>query len=33
LVLDTRPSVAGTAWVFLVQFELDRTDRPTLWAP
>jgi hypothetical protein len=32
-LLDTRPSVAGTAWAFLVRFELDRSDRPTLWAP
>ncbi|HEV3189677.1 MAG TPA: hypothetical protein VGY54_04225 [Polyangiaceae bacterium] len=33
LLLDTHPSVAGTAWAFLVQFELARSDRPTLWAP
>ena len=33
-VLDTRPSVAGTAWVALVRFELDRPPgSPTLWAP
>ena len=33
-VLDTLPSVAGTAWAALVRFELDRpTDRPTLWTP
>jgi hypothetical protein len=32
-VLDTRPSIAGTAWTLLVRFELDRADKPTLWAP
>jgi hypothetical protein len=32
-VLDTRPSIAGTAWDLLVRFELDRADKPTLWAP
>ena len=31
---DTDPSVAGTAWVELVRFELSRAgDRPTLWVP
>jgi hypothetical protein len=31
---DTDPSVAGTAWVELVRFELARPpDRPTLWVP
>jgi hypothetical protein len=31
---DTDPSVAGTAWVELVRFELARSnDRPTLWVP
>jgi hypothetical protein len=30
--LDARPSVAATAWVALVRFELDRRpDQPTLW--
>jgi hypothetical protein len=34
LLLDTRPSIAGTAWVALVRFELDRPlGSPTLWAP
>jgi hypothetical protein len=33
-LFDVRPSVAGTAWVALVRFELDRpVGRPTLWAP
>jgi hypothetical protein len=33
-VLDTQPSVAATAWVALVRFELDRPlGSPTLWAP
>lgn len=33
-VFDTRPSVAGTAWVELLRFELARDPtRPTLWAP
>lgn len=33
-VFDTKPSIAGTAWVELVRFELARTpDRPTFWAP
>ncbi|MBV9948573.1 MAG: hypothetical protein JOZ69_17115 [Myxococcales bacterium] len=33
-VLDTRPSIGGTAWVALVRFELDRPpSKPTLWAP
>lgn len=33
-VFDTRPSIAGTAWVELVRFELGRPpDKPTLWAP
>jgi hypothetical protein len=31
-VFDTRPSIAGTAWVELVRFELGRS-RPALWAP
>lgn len=32
--LDTRPSLAGTAWVELVRYELARgPDRPTLWIP
>jgi hypothetical protein len=31
---DRAPSLAGTAWVELVRFELERPrDRPTLWAP
>jgi hypothetical protein len=31
-ILDTRPSIAGTAWVELVRFELSRPKgRPTLW--
>jgi hypothetical protein len=31
---DTDPSVAGTAWVELVRFELARDgNRPTLWVP
>jgi hypothetical protein len=30
--LDTLPSVAGTAWVALIRFELERpAGRPTLW--
>jgi hypothetical protein len=30
--LDMRPSIAGTAWVELVRFELDRPPgKPTLW--
>ncbi len=30
--LDTSPSIAGTAWVALVRFELDRpAAQPTLW--
>lgn len=33
-VFDTRPSVAGTAWVELVRFELGRApDHPTFWVP
>jgi len=33
-VFDTKPSIAGTAWVELVRFELRRSpDRPTFWAP
>lgn len=33
-LLDVKPSVAATAWVELVRFELDRPPgRPTLWAP
>ncbi len=33
-VFDTRPSVAGTAWVELVRFELGRSpERPTFWVP
>jgi hypothetical protein len=33
-VLDREPSIAGTAWVELVRFELARTvARATLWAP
>jgi hypothetical protein len=33
-VFDTRPSVAGTAWVELVRFELGRTpERATFWVP
>ncbi len=33
-VFDTGPSVAGTAWVELVRFELGRApEQPTLWAP
>ena len=32
--LDREPSVAGTAWVELVRFDLDRAvERQTLWAP
>jgi hypothetical protein len=32
LVFDMHPSVAGTAWVSLVRFELGRPDdQPTLW--
>jgi hypothetical protein len=32
--LDTDPSVAGTAWVELVRFEILRSaDQPTLWVP
>lgn len=31
---DTKPSIAGTAWVDLVRFELGRPpNKPTLWAP
>jgi hypothetical protein len=33
-LLDTRPSIAGTAWVALVRFELQRPPgMPTLWVP
>jgi hypothetical protein len=33
-VFDTHPSVAGTAWVELVRFELGRSpERPTFWVP
>jgi hypothetical protein len=33
-LLDTRPGIAGTAWVELVRFELDRPPgKPTLWTP
>ncbi len=33
-VFDTRPSVAGTAWVELVRFELGRSpQQPTFWVP
>lgn len=33
-VFDTRPSVAGTAWVELVRFELGRApEHPTFWVP
>ncbi|MDB5219294.1 MAG: hypothetical protein JWO86_7221, partial [Myxococcaceae bacterium] len=33
-LFDTRPSVAGTAWVELVRFELRRApDHPTFWVP
>lgn len=33
-LFDRAPSIAGTAWVELVRFELDRpTDQPTLWVP
>jgi hypothetical protein len=33
-LLDTQPSIAATAWVALVRFELDRPRAsPTLWAP
>ncbi|MBX3197961.1 MAG: hypothetical protein KF894_07425 [Labilithrix sp.] len=33
-VFDTRPSIAGTAWIELVRFELERPrDKPTFWAP
>lgn len=33
-VFDTRPSIAGTAWVELVRFELARPPgHPTFWAP
>ncbi|HVJ89356.1 MAG TPA: hypothetical protein VM580_06095, partial [Labilithrix sp.] len=33
-VFDTGPSVAGTAWVELMRFELERTpDHPTFWVP
>lgn len=33
-VFDTKPSVAGTAWVELVRFELERSpDKPTFWVP
>jgi hypothetical protein len=33
-LLDTLPSIAATAWVVLVRFELDRpAASPTLWAP
>ncbi|MCW5833241.1 MAG: hypothetical protein KIS78_12645 [Labilithrix sp.] len=33
-VFDTRPSVAGTAWIELVRFELERPrGAPTFWAP
>jgi hypothetical protein len=32
-VLDRKPSIAGTAWVELVRFELERPpSQPTLWA-
>ena len=32
LTFDTAPSIAGTAWVALVRFELERpAGRPTLW--
>jgi hypothetical protein len=33
-LFDTRPSIAGTAWVELVRFELGRApEHPTFWAP
>jgi hypothetical protein len=33
-VFDKKPSIAGTAWVELVRFELGRpVDRPAFWAP
>lgn len=33
-LFDTRPSIAGTAWVELVRFELGRPKgQPTFWAP
>jgi len=33
-VFDTRPSVAGTAWVELVRFELGRSpEHPSFWVP
>jgi hypothetical protein len=33
-VFDTKPSIAGTAWVELVRFELGRpSDKPTFWKP
>lgn len=33
-VFDRKPSIAGTAWVELVRFELGRpVGRPTFWAP
>ncbi len=33
-LFDTQPSIAGTAWVELVRFELGRSpERPTFWAP
>lgn len=33
-LFDTKPSIAGTAWVELVRFELNRpVERPTLWTP
>jgi hypothetical protein len=33
-LFDRKPSIAATAWVELVRFELERpADRPTLWAP
>lgn len=33
-LFDTKPSIAGTAWVELVRFELAReASRPTFWVP
>lgn len=33
-LFDTGPSVAGTAWVELVRFELERSpEHPTFWVP
>ena len=33
-LFDTRPSIAGTAWVELVRFEISRpVDHPTFWVP